>query len=274
MAPTFTIYQDPPVVSQPPVSSKLPLTQPSSARSSNRPASCSTSLLARDVDKENVDPASGKGRATTTKSKNKKSLSSKNKDMPSKSSSKVPKVSRSAAPGPAKSGKAARISPYPDPAMPSFMSELSFNLTGSVEQPTPCLITGFSASSLCDFAEPDFDLQSDFVQQPSPTRAAPVVATSSLWTSLSSQTPEIDSDQKARDLTELPLADLSEAFAIGVSNGTKKSTCQNKATMPNEFTLSFLDESMSCLPPTLHTTPRFERRYALIAEFDSDVSVF
>ncbi|CAE6421719.1 hypothetical protein ACGC1H_001838 [Rhizoctonia solani] len=272
MAPTFTIYQDPPAVSQPRVTSKHLSTQSSSARSSGRPVSCSTSLLARDADKENVDPASGKGRAFTTK--NKKSLSSKNKDASPKPSNKVPKVSRSAAPGPAKSGKAVRTSPYPDPVVPSFMSELSFNLTSSLEQPTPCLITGFSASSLSDFAEPDFDLQSDFVQQPSPTRVAPVVGASALWTSLSSQTPEIDPDQKARDLTELPLADLSEAFATCISNGTKKSTYQNKASMPNEFTLSFLDESMTCLPPTLQMTPGFERHYALIADFESDVSVF
>ncbi|CAE6524242.1 unnamed protein product [Rhizoctonia solani] len=197
MAPTFTIYQDPPAVSQSRASSKPLSTQSSSARSFGHPASCSTSLLARDADKENVDPATGKARATTTKLKNKKSLSSKNKDASSKPSSKTPKASRSgsAAPGPAKSGKAARISPYPDPVV-------------------------------------------------------------------------------ARDLTELPLADLSEAFASGVSNGTKKSACQNRVTMPNEFTLSFLDESMICLPPTLPMAPRFERHYASIADFDSDVSVF
>ncbi|CAE6506769.1 unnamed protein product [Rhizoctonia solani] len=276
MAPTFTIYQDPPAASKPRVSSKPLSTQSSSSRSFGHPASCSTSLLARDADKENVDPATGKGRATTTKPKNKKSLSSKNKDTSPKPSSKGPKTSRtgSAAPGPAKSGKATRISPYPDPVVPSFMSELSSNLASSLEQPTPCLITGFSASSLSDFAEPEFDLQSDFVQQPSPTRPAPAVGASALWTSLPSQTPEIDSDQKARDLTELPLADLSEAFVTGVSNGTKKSTRQNRVTMSHEFTLSFLDESMTCLPPTLQMTPRFERHYALIADFDSDVSVF
>ncbi|KDN42967.1 hypothetical protein RSAG8_06493, partial [Rhizoctonia solani AG-8 WAC10335] len=276
MAPTFTIYQDPPVVSQPRVSSKTLSTQFSSARSSNRPAFCSTSLLARDADKENVDPATSKGRVTTTKSKNKISLSFKSKDTSPKPSNKTPKALRSgsAAPGPAKSGKVARISPYPDPVAASFMSELSFNLASSLEQPTPCLITGFSASSLSDFAEPDFDLGSDFVQQPSPTRAAPVVEADALWAPFSSQTPEIDPDQKARELTELPLADLSEAFAVGVSNGTKKSTRQTRVTMPNEFTLSFLDESMTCLPPTLQTTPRFERHYALIADFDSDVSVF
>ncbi|CAE7208138.1 unnamed protein product [Rhizoctonia solani] len=274
MAPTFTIYQDPPAVSQPRLSTKPLSAQSSSARSSSRPAPCSTSLLVRDADKENVDPTTGKGRATTTKSKSKKSLSSKNKDASPKPSSKPSKTSRSSAPGPAKSGKAARISPYPDPVVPSFMSELSFNLASSLEQPAPCLITGFSASSLSDFAEPDFDLQSDFVQQPSPTRAAPGVGTTALWTSLPTPTTVIDSDQKARDLTELPLADLSEAFATGASNGTKKSTCQNKVTMPNELTLSFLDESMTCLPPMLQITPRFERHYALIADFDSDVSVF
>ncbi|KAH7345224.1 hypothetical protein B0J17DRAFT_702682 [Rhizoctonia solani] len=275
MAPTFTIYQDPPAASKARVSSKPLSTQSNSSRSFGLPASCSTSLLARDADKENVDPA-GKGRATTTKSNNKKSLSSKNKDTSPKPSSKVSKALRtgSAAPGPAKSGKAARISPYPDPVMPSFMSELSFNLASSLEQPTPCLITGFSASSLSDFAEPEFDLQSDFVQQPSPTRSAPAVGASALWTSFPPSTPEIDSDQKARDLTELPLADLSEAFATGVSNGTKKSTRQNRVTMSHEFTLSFLDESMTCLPPKLQMTPRFERHYALIADFDSDVSVF
>ncbi|KAJ1311673.1 hypothetical protein OPQ81_010147 [Rhizoctonia solani] len=273
MAPTFTIYQDPPAVSQPRASSKPLSTHSSSARSFGHPAPCSTSLLARDADKENVDPVTGKGRATTTKHKNKKSLSSKNKDTSTKSSSKAPKASRSisAAPGPAKPGKPARTSPYPDPVAPSFMSELSFNLASSLEQPTPCLITGFSASSLSDFAEPEFDLQSDFVQQPSPTRPTPVVGATALR---SSQTPEIDSDQKARDLTELPLADISEAFTTCVSNGTKKSTCLNKVPMSNEFTLSFLDESITCLPPILQMTPRFERQYALIADFDSDVSVF
>ncbi|KAG8763736.1 hypothetical protein FRC11_013191 [Ceratobasidium sp. 423] len=274
MAPTFTIYQDPPAPSQPRASSKPLSTH--SARSFGHPASCSTSLLSRDADKENVDPATGKARVTTTKPKNKKSLSSKNKDTSSKPSSKAPRASRSgsAAPGPAKPGKAVRISPYPDPVVPSFMSELSFNLASSHEQPTPCLITGFSASSLSDFAEPDFDIQSDFVQQPSPTRPAPVVGAGALWASLSPRTTEIDADQKARDLTELPLADLSEAFAPSVSNGTKKSTCQNQVTMPNEFTLSFLDESMTCLPPTPQMTPCFERQFALIADFDSNVSVF
>ncbi|CAE6429180.1 unnamed protein product [Rhizoctonia solani] len=278
MAPTFTIYQDPPAPCQSRVAPKSLPMHSSSGRSFGRPVSSSTSILARDADKENVDPATGKGRPTTTKpkNKNKKSTNSKNKDTPSKPPSKASKASRggNAAPGPAKSGKPVRISPYPDPAMPTFMSELSIDLINPLEQPTPCLITGFSASSLSDFAEPDFDLQSDFVQQPSPTRPAPVIRASALWASLTSQATEIDTNQKARDLTELPLADLSEAFVTDVSNSTKKSTCQNKVIMPNEFTLSFLDESMTCLPPTLQMTPRFERQYALIADFDSNVSVF
>ncbi|CCO26695.1 hypothetical protein BN14_00726 [Rhizoctonia solani AG-1 IB] len=275
MAPTFTIYQDPPVASQSRVASKPLSAHSSSSRSFGRPVSSSTSTLARDADKENVDPAIGKGRAMT-KTKTKKSTNSKNKDTSPKPSSKASKASRggSAAPGPVKSGKPARISPYPDLAMPSFMSELSIDLTSSLEQPTPCLITGFSASSLSDFAEPDFDIQSDFVQQPSPTRPAPVIRPGTLWASLTSQTTEFDADQKARDLTELPLADLSEAFVTDVSNSTKKLTCQNKAIMPKELTLSFLDESMTCLPPTLQMAPRFERQYALIADFDSNVSVF
>jgi hypothetical protein len=33
---------------------------------------------------------------------------------------------------------------------------------------------------------------------------------------------ETDGDRKARDLTELPLADLSEAFTTGASSGAKK----------------------------------------------------
>ncbi|KAF8679875.1 hypothetical protein RHS04_04653 [Rhizoctonia solani] len=229
MAPTFTIYQDPPVACQSRVTSKPLSSHSSSPRSFGRPASGSTSTLARDADKENVDPVTGKGRATTTKHKNKKPTSSKNsksKETSPKPSSKPAKASRggNAAPGPAKPGKPARISPYPDPAIPSFMSELSIDLMGSLEQPAPCLITGFSASSLSDFAEPDFDLQSDFVEQPSPTRPAPVVGASALWASFTSQTTEADADQKARDLTELPLADLSEAFVTGLSNSTKKVT--------------------------------------------------
>ncbi|KAF8761751.1 hypothetical protein RHS01_01040 [Rhizoctonia solani] len=213
MAPTFTIYQDPPVACQSRVTSKPLSSHSSSARSFGRPASGSTSTLARDADKENVDPP--------TSSKN-----SKSKETSPKPSSKPAKASRggNAAPGPAKPGKPARISPYPDPAIPSFMSELSIDLMGSLEQPAPCLITGFSASSLSDFAEPDFDLQSDFVEQPSPTRPAPVVGASALWASFTSQTTEADADQKARDLTELPLADLSEAFVTGLSNSTKKVT--------------------------------------------------
>jgi hypothetical protein len=87
--------------------------------------------------------------------------------------------------------------------------ELSFNLASSSPISPPCLIAAFSASSLSDFAEPEFDLHSDFVNQPSPPRSRP----ESMWPSELSPVVETEGDRKARDLTELPLADLTEAFA-------------------------------------------------------------
>lgn len=97
------------------------------------------------------------------------------------------------------------------------VSELSFQRT-SASQPTALsLITGFSASSLGDFCEPEFELPSDFVDQPSPPRSRFAIGSDSLWSgALSSPELETEGDRRSRDLTELPLADLSEAFNAGV----------------------------------------------------------
>ncbi|KAG8744712.1 hypothetical protein FRC10_009626 [Ceratobasidium sp. 414] len=210
MAPTFTIFQDPPSASTTRAPTFTSLTSASaSTRSAGRLASSSTPVFALDADKENVDPSTGLAR-TTTKSKAKKAPSIKNKENPSKAPSKASKArGGSAAPGPAKPNTT-RANPYhPVTCMP--VSELSFQLAHSPPTPTPCLITGFSASILSDFAEPEFDLYSDFVDQPSPPRSRP----DSMWSSALSPVAETAGDRKARDLTELPLADLSEAFATG-----------------------------------------------------------
>ncbi|KAB5594350.1 hypothetical protein CTheo_2280 [Ceratobasidium theobromae] len=279
MAPTFTIFQDPPCTSASAAyapSSKPLSSVSSSSRSLGRSASRSVSLLALDADKENVNPTTGLSRAGLAKPKSKKALSSKNKDSTSKALSKASKTSRgnSTNPSPAKSGKGARTAPYPDPVVPSSVSELSFGSSDSPQPVAPCLITGFSASSLSDFAEPDFDLHSDFIQQSSPTRPMPTAAPNSLWTPAIPYVVETDGDRKARDLTELPLADLSEAFTTGISDSAKKPTSQNKLPAPNEPRLSLLGESIVCLSPMFLTTPRFEQQRALIADFDSNLSVF
>ncbi|KAG8681192.1 hypothetical protein FRC09_017689 [Ceratobasidium sp. 395] len=212
MAPTFTIFQDPPSASSTRAPTFTSLTSASaSTRTHGRSASSSTSTFALDADKENLDPTTGRPRSTT-KPKAKKALSTKNKENPPKALPKASKASRggSASPGPAKPANPLRASPY-HPAMPLPVSELSFQLTRSSPTPTPCLITGLSASILSDFAEPEFDLYSDFVDQPSPPRSRP----DSMWVSEHAPVLETEGDRKARDLTELPLADLSEAFATG-----------------------------------------------------------
>ncbi|KAG9126518.1 hypothetical protein FRC07_003140 [Ceratobasidium sp. 392] len=212
MAPTFTIFQDPPSAPSTRAPTFTSLTSASaSTRSLGRLASSSTSVFALDADKENVDPSTGLPR-TTIKPKAKKALSTKNKENPPKALPKASKATRggSATLGPVKPTNTLRASPYhPVTSLPS--SELSVQLAGSSPTPTPCLITGFSASILSDFAEPEFDLYSDFVDQPSPPRSRP----DSMWVSEPSPTVETVGDRKARDLTELPLADLSEAFATG-----------------------------------------------------------
>lgn len=120
----------------------------------------------------------------------------------------------------------------------------------------------------------------------------PTAAPNSLWTpAIPSYVVETDGDRKARDLTELPLADLSEAFTTGISDSAKKviqlvaftyfrilikcqPTSQNKLPASNEPRLSLLGESIVCLSPMFLTTPRFEQQRALIADFDSNLSVF
>jgi hypothetical protein len=114
MAPTFTIFQDPPSASNTRASSTSLTPTPASVRSLGRLASSSTSVPALVADKENVDPSTGLPRTNPAKPKAKKALSSKNKENSSKASTKASKATRggSTSPGPVKSAKTIRTSPY------------------------------------------------------------------------------------------------------------------------------------------------------------------
>ncbi|QRV90890.1 hypothetical protein RhiJN_18908 [Ceratobasidium sp. AG-Ba] len=248
MPPAFTIFQDPPSApsTRPPIRAPptLPLRAPSPA--------CLP---------ENVDPSTGLPRTAAAKPKAKKALSTKNKEN-SKASAKVPKASRggSAAAGPAKPTNTLRASPY-RPVLSLPVSELAFHLASSSATPKPCLIAGFSASGLSDFAEPEFDLYSDFVDQPSPPRSRP----DSMWASEPSPTVETAGDRKARDLTELPLADLSEAFATGTK----------KMLPSNELTLSLFGGASGCLSSsTSHTALHMERPFTASADLGITTGFF
>ncbi|QRV76073.1 hypothetical protein RhiJN_04088 [Ceratobasidium sp. AG-Ba] len=265
MPPTFTIFQDPPSAPSTRSPTRAPLNSASS-RPLARLSSSSTSV-ALVADKENVDPSTGLPRTTAAKPKAKKALSTKNKEN-SKASAKVPKASRggSAAAGPAKPTNTLRASPY-RPVLSLPVSELAFHLASSSATPKPCLIAGFSASGLSDFAEPEFDLYSDFVDQPSPPRSRP----DSMWASELSPTVETAGDRKARDLTELPLADLSEAFATG----TKKSIRQKKMLPSNELTLSLFGGASGCLSSSAsHTALHMERPFTASADLGITTGFF
>ncbi|KAF8605063.1 hypothetical protein BDV93DRAFT_521944 [Ceratobasidium sp. AG-I] len=273
MAPTFTIFQDPPC---PTSSRRTPsvttfTSASSSTRSFGRPASSSTPMLAQDADKENVDPVTGLPRGAAAKSKSKKALSSKTKDNSSKTLTKAPKASRGGSPTPAKPAKTVRTSPYPDsvPSLP--VSELSFQRTSASQPTTLSLITGFSASNLGDFCEPEFELPSDFVDQPSPPRSRFAIGSDSLW-SEAPPSPELETegDRRSRDLTELPLADLSEAF----NAGAKMSTRQNKVTVSTKRKFPPFNGPSTCFSSGFQTTPMLERQHALIVDVASRTGSF
>ncbi|KAG8720544.1 hypothetical protein FRC08_018897 [Ceratobasidium sp. 394] len=266
MAPAFTIFQDPPSAPTTRAPTFTSLTSASaSTRSIGRLASSSTSVFALDADKENVDPSTGLTRSTA-KPKTKKASTIKNKENPPKVLSKASKArGGSAAPGPAKPTNTLRANPYhPVTSLP--VSELSFQLASSSPTPTPCLITGFSASILSDFAEPEFDLYSDFVDQPSPPRSRP----DSMWSSELSPVVETAGDRKARDLTELPLADLSEAFATG----TKKSIRQKKALPSNELSPSLFGGASGCLATAPQMTPHLEQHRGSVVDMRVSAGLF